>query len=233
MEDVNMTTPIGESEESLEVADPETSSVEEEEVAELPVKTERDAAFAEMRRRAESAERRVQELETGNRGMSEALGLFFNGETPDDQIAEARAYHENRPVSEVKAEMEAMAKNNAMLAENESLKNQLTLMRAEQAMAADLIEIQSIDPEIKSLADLGDTYADLIANGVDAKTAYYAAKARMEQEHINLPKTAGRVNSSSPTKEFFTREEVEANRSNPEWMSKNHDKIRSSMAKWK
>ena len=84
--------------EEPEVAEPdnevETLGAEEPEVAE-PVRTEQDAAFAQMRRHNEELERQLAEAQRQSKEYEDALGLFFDGE---DKSLQAQAYATQRPL---------------------------------------------------------------------------------------------------------------------------------------
>ena len=81
---------MGEGAEELEAADPvegNLSGAEEQEVA-APVKTEQDAAFADMRRQIEALQRERDEQSKRAQEFEDALGLFFDG---DDKAGQANA----------------------------------------------------------------------------------------------------------------------------------------------
>lgn len=234
---------MSESAEIQEVADPDVESEEMESVAETPARTESDAAFAEMRRRAESAERRAAELERGNSDMMQALGLYFDGDTSDKKIAQAIAHYEDRPLEDVERERRERAEYDNIRGENEVLRNELYSIRAEKDMADDLRALQSIDPTIKSLQELGPEYLDFRfgaadsdgirhGTGLTAEQALWAMRSKEERNRLTPAQPIGKVNESPTEKEFLDRDEVMANRNNHEWMVKNHDKIRRSQSRW-
>ena len=125
--------------EEPEVAEPVIEEgAEEPEVAE-PVKNDSDTAFAELRRRAEEAERRVNELEARNAEYDETLGLFFDGE---NKIAQARAYHDEVPVEQVVANMQAAREKQEMQSQNETLKAENDLLKYNRQKDLDLAELK-------------------------------------------------------------------------------------------
>lgn len=205
------------------------AGAEEQEVAE-PVKSASDAAFAEMRRAREAAENALKAKESENAQLMKGLGLFFDGKTADEKYAQALAYSQNRSVEDVQRELEEKSRIDSVTRENEELKKQLQDISIQKAMADDLQTIQSIDPTVKSLEDLGQTYLELIAKGVGAEDAYWAVQAKKAKEKITPPEMPGKVNTIPAEKDFYTRDEV-ANMSQAE-ISRNFDKIRASMTKW-
>ena len=150
-----------ESEERVEVADPLDNGTPSEpneaidEEADTHVensindsgRTESDAAFAEMRRKNEGLERDVQMLQ-------EALGRYFDGETPEELALMAQAYQEEREYDDVKAdhdkekELEDL-REKVRLAEEEKMN-----LEIDQLIAQGLRDVQEIDPTIKSLEEL-------------------------------------------------------------------------------
>ena len=114
--------------------------------------------------------------------------------------------------------------------ENEALKAKQQQAAVELAIEHDLKVIQKIDPNVKSLEELGDTFIRLIASGANAEDAYYAAIAKKEKETKSPAKPPGKIGQSGGEKDFFTKEEVE--QMSPEEVHKNYEKIKTSMKKW-
>ena len=219
--------------EEQELAEPVEvqEGAEEQELAE-PVDTKKDSdtAFAEMRRAKEKAERDLSIANAEKKQMYDALGLYFDGDTAEDKIAQAIANAQGRDVADVKRELAEKSEIESIKAENEALKVELNANKAKEAMAKDLAEIQAIDPSVTTLADLGPTFARLIFNGCDAKTAYFAAKAEQEHNKVVPPKPPGKIGVTEHEKEYFTKEEVQ--KMSPAEIEKNYDKIRASQMKW-
>lgn len=212
--------------EAQEVADPveETETgVEDEEVAEpQDNRTEQDAAFAEMRRQNEELTRRAEQYEA-------ALANFFDGEG-DELIVQARALGEEKSEEQIRAEIEAEMRVRELEAQNEALQDANVEFEIERRMAEDLHTLQSIDPSIKSIEEMDETFFNCIGAGLSATDAYYAMKAKEQAQKIVPPTSIGKVNATSEPKDYYTRDEVEA-------MSKaeikaNYDTIRKSMTKW-
>ena len=204
------------SEETQDVADPVEVSAEENNS-----RTAQDSAFAELRRSNSDLQRRNEQLE-------EALGLFFNDS--EDLVAQAHAYSRGVSVDEVEEEFRQAEELEEATAENEQLRNEILNLRAEQLMRDGLREIQSIDPTVKSLEELGGNFAKYIESGLSSTQAYYAVQAERQTNKINKPSAIGRVNSETVERDYFTSEEVD--RMSSEEIDKNWDKVMRSMKKW-
>ena len=224
-----------ESVETEEVAElPEDESVETEEVAELPDseeveseteevsdgRTEQDSAFAEMRRRN-------QELENENKLMFEALNRYFNGDDATELSIQANAYADDRSPDEVRAEFEQNQEAENLRSENEELHEQLLNIQIEQQMAEDLRTIQKIDPTIKTLDDLGDSFINFIGAGLNATDAYYASIVKDQKEKVYPPSEIGRIADTKIDRDYYTSEELD--NLTDEEMDENWDKVMRSM----
>ena len=213
----------GTGEEEQEVAEPVDEEGEEEQEVAEPV-NKSDSAFAELRRRAEEAERKVNELEARNAEYDETLGLFFDG---DNKIAQARAYHDEVPVEQVVANMQAAREREEMQSQNESLKAENDLLRYNQMKAQDLAELKEHGiTDIADVEELGEDFFRYRANGLSASEAYDFIQMRKPKP----PKSMGKVEPSPTEKDFFTRDEVMAMSSAERF--KHIDKITASMKKW-
>jgi len=197
-----------------EVAEPVEEVVtgaEEQEVAEPVDKS--DAAFAEMRRE-------IQQLKLDNARKDKALGFYFDG---DNKEVKAIAHAMGQSPEDVQRALDADA-------ELSQLRETLQSERAERAMEKDLAEIQKLDPNVKSLDDLGETYANYIRAGLSGVDAYAAIKAKENLSTETPPKTIGNLKTEQVKKDYFTSEEVD--RMSPSEQLANHEAIMSSMAKW-
>lgn len=197
-----------------EVAEPAEEVVtgeEEQEVAEPADKS--DAAFAEMRRENER-------LRLENARKDKALGLYFDGENKE---VKAIAHAMGQDPADVQKAFDADAKISQL---EETLQSE----RAERAMEKDLAEIQKLDPNVKSLDDLGETYANYIRAGLSGVEAYAAIKAKENLNTETPPKTIGNLSTAQVKKDYFTSEEVD--RMSPSEQLANHEAIMNSMAKW-
>lgn len=219
------------SEEMQEVAAPvEVETSEETQEVAAPVKSEADAAFAEMRRQNQALAQEKEAAEQAARELTEALGLYFEGESPEDLAIKAKANYEQRSPEELKAEIEAQKQQELILKENQTLKEQLNNIRVEKMMAESLSAIQALDPSVKSLDELGSDFADYIRAGLSTEQAYYATKSREIAETPTPPKAIGEVKAGEAEKDYFTSDEVD-NMSQDE-IRKNLEKIKASMARW-
>jgi hypothetical protein len=216
----------GQGAEAPELAEPVVEEGEEEQELAEPVieRTPQDSAFAEMRRRLEEAERRNAELEAERNQYDETLGLFFEG---DNKIAQARAHHDQVPVEQVLANMEAAKLQKEQQTRLEALEAENNTLRFNQLKALDLAELKEHGvSDIKDVEELGEQYFVYRSNGMSAREAYDFIQARK----VVPPKSMGKPKTSPPEKEFFTRDEVMAMSS--EERTKNALKIRESFRKW-
>ena len=155
-----------ESAETQEVAEPDTAEdsaevAEEggyEEEEQTFEKNDADAAFAEMRRNNQRLEREA-EL------MREALSRYFEGETAEELSDNAIAYAEERDPAEYRQEREQREEFESLKAEKQALEEAMLEMEVDRRMEADLKEIQAINPNVKSLDELGESF--VITRGLD------------------------------------------------------------------
>ena len=218
-----------------EVAEPAGIGAEVQEVAEPVVEAETepvieefeepgdksDSAFAEYRRRAEEAERELADLRAEQLARQETMRRITGSEDGEfSAIAEAMGIDEADLIATYEAESDAAKKDLRI----QDLENQLMMQQ-------DLAEIQRLDPGIKDLSELGETFLNLKEKGVDTESAYWAAKARREATQMKPPKAPGRANISQPEKNFFTEDEVNAMTSEQKYA--NADKILASLPRWK
>lgn len=194
-----------------EPAEEVVTGAEEQEVAEPVDKS--DAAFAEMRRENERLR-----LEIARK--DKALGLYFDGENKE---VKAIAHAMGQDPADVQKAFDADAKISQL---EETLQSE----RAERAMEKDLAEIQKLDPNVKSLDDLGETYANYIRAGLSGVEAYAAIKAKENLNTETPPKAIGNLSTAPVKKDYFTSEEVD--RMSPSEQLANHEAIMNSMAKW-
>lgn len=213
-----------ESEETQEVAEPETEVVDN---SQEETRTKQDAAFAEQRRRIQELERANEEARAENEQMLAALQRFFDGDNATDLSINANAYAEQRDPEEYRAEYEQKAELERLKADNQSLLEQINSIKVEQLMRDGLKEIQAIDPNVKSLEELGETFAHFIGAGLTSKEAYYATIARDAKEKVQPPDAIGRINDTKIERDYYTSEELD-NLSSDE-MDANWDKVMRSM----
>ena len=228
---------INESAEIQEVAEPETEALESAETQEVaepdkaedsatvaesaePQRTEADARFAEMRRQN-------QQLEREAKMMREALSRYFEGETAEELSINANAYAEERDPAEYRQEWERQQDYERALRENEELRDQMLEMEIEKRMRDGLREIQEIDPNVKSLDELGESFVHMIAAGLTNKEAYYATIAMKSKEKIFAPDPIGKVSDNRVERDYYTSEELD--NLTDEELDANWDKVMRSM----
>lgn len=217
-----------ESAESPEVADPETTEqAETEEVeaqettTEEPLRTESDRAFAEQRRH-------IQELERQNSLLVGALGRYFEGEDAEDLSVQALAHADQRDPEAVRAELARDLELEELRRERDELRTAQLDMEVENLMRRSLNEIQAIDPSVKSLDELGETFVNFIGAGLSAKEAYYATQVRDGKEKVYAPSPIGKMSDTRVERDHYTSEELD-NLSDEE-MDANWDKVMRSMS---
>lgn len=224
---------MNESAETQEVAEPETEALESEETQEVAEtasetetpteateqpthqRTEQDAAFAEMRRQ--------------NQQMMAALSRYFDGDSVEDLVINANAYAEQRDPEDYRQDYERDREYEDLKLRNQELEEQLLDAEVDRLMREGLREVQAIDPNVKSLDDLGDTFTNLIANGIPTKQAYYAAKAMELNEKVLAPTAIGRVSDTKAERDYYTSEELD--NLTDEEMDANWDKVMRSMGR--
>lgn len=199
--------------EEQEVAEPAevAEGAEGQEVA-APV-DKSDAAFAALRRENE-------QLRLENARKDKALGFYFDG---DNKEVQAIAHAMGRSTEDVQKALDTDT-------EISRLREDLQRERAERAMEKDLAEIQRIDPNVKSLDELGETYANYIRAGLSGVDAYAAIKAKENLNTETPPKTIGNLSTEPVKKDYFTSEEVD--KMSPSEQLANHEAIMASMSKW-
>ena len=224
-ETVEVAEPLNEDEESVEtaeVADPSESEevVSEPEENQEGGRTAQDSAFAEMRRRN-------RELENDNKLMFDALNRYFTGDDARELSIQANAYADSRDPEEVRAEFERSREEEELRSENEELKEQLMNIQIEQRMAEDLRTIQGIDPTVKSLDDLGESFINYISAGLDATDAYYASLLKDQKEKVYPPSEIGKISDTKIDRDYYTSEELD--NLTDEELDANWDKVMRSM----
>ena len=210
-----------ESAETQEVADPDEAEYSEEtQEVETHERTEADARFAEMRRQNQQLERDAQM-------MREALSRYFEGETAEELSINANAYAEERDPDEYRQEWEREQDYERALRENEELRDRMLEMEIDKRMEEGLREVKEIDPNIKSLDELGESFIHMIAAGLTTKEAYYATLAMKNNEKVYAPDPIGRVSDNRVERDYYTSEELD--NLTDEELDANWDKVMRSM----
>ena len=218
------TEALEESAETQDVAEPATETDNSEEATEQPThqRSEADAAFAEMRRQNQA-------LQQEHDMMMQALSRYFDGDSVEDLVINANAYAEQRDPEDYRQDYERNREYEDLKARNAELEEQLLDAEVNRLMREGLREVQSIDPNVKSLDDLGSTFTNLIANGIPTKEAYYAAKAMELKEKVLAPDAIGRVSDTKAERDYYTSEELD--NLTDEEMDANWDKVMRSMGR--
>ena len=218
------TEALEESAETQDVAEPATETDNSKESYEQPThqRSEADARFAEMRRQNQA-------LQQEHDMMMQALSRYFDGESVEDLVINANAYAEQRDPEDYRQDYERNREYEDLKLRNQELEEQLLDAEVNRLMREGLREVQSIDPNVKSLDDLGDTFTHLIANGIPTKEAYYAAKAMELKEKVLAPDAIGRVSDTKAERDYYTSEELD--NLTDEEMDANWDKVMRSMGR--
>lgn len=183
----------------------------------------KDAAFAQMRREMEQAQRESRRLQ------SALERLNFRGENTDELLDQVEAYNSGKSVDQIRKSRQAQERLMSLQQENVALRQR----ESRRVFADDLAEIKSKYPEVKAreIGELGDEFVRLRASGVDNLMAYEVVRRHQELTQKPTPPSTGSVKSAGgAVKEYFTASEVRA--MSPSEVKKNYAKIRKSMQKW-
>ena len=237
------------SEQTQEVAEPEPQQeAEQPKVEERDY--ERDAAFANMRRSMEQAQKEKEEtqklleaMKAEKERLTNSFGLFgFKGNV-DEIEDQAKAHYSGKTVEEVRNERlqaqkvfeEQQRREQENLAKDNQIKDLQRQLYA-RILDDDLKKVQSIDPSIKSLDDLGADFAKMRMSGVSTDVAYHAVKSSLEANKKTPPPEMGKVNATQKAdKTYYTQDEVDAMIASNDKALDNPgvlEKIRKSMTKW-
>ena len=220
---------VEESAETQEVAEPDNAESTTEATEESHGKTAQDAAFAEQRRRIQELEEQLHTSNYEHDLMMAALSRYFDGDTAEELSINANAYAEERDPDEYREAFEHDKEFDRVQAENEDLRNRLIDAEVDRLMREGLREIQEIDPNVKSLDELGDKFGGFIRAGLPTKEAYYATKAMELKEKIFAPDAIGKVSDTKAERDYYTSAELDA--LTDEEMDENWDKVMRSLGK--
>lgn len=220
-------TDVTESAETQEVADPAEAESKPEETESS--RTKQDAAFAEQRRRIQELEELERQYKRENDAMMAALSRYFDGETAEELSIAANAYAEQRDPEEYRQEWEHNREFEELKQQKERLEEQLLNAEVERLMREGLREVREIDPNVKSLDELGEPFANFIRAGLPTKEAYYATKAMELKEKIYAPDAIGRVADTKTERDYYTSAELDA--LTDEEMDANWEKVMRSMSR--
>lgn len=204
--------------ETQEAADPVESTVTEEPGQHQ--RTEMDSRFAEMRRENERLQREHAQMQS-------ALSRYFEGDNAVDLAIRAQAYAEDRAEADVRAEYERDAEYEDMKSKYEEMEQTLLDLQVEQMMKEGLQEIQQINPNVKSLDELGESFLNFIGAGLSTKEAYYATITMEQKEKVMPPDAIGKVSDTRIERDYYTSEELD--NLTDEEIDANWDKVWKSM----
>lgn len=261
MELENTATEVVEVETDSEVAEPnespeegsnyqEVANPESEEVA-VEQSHEDNARFQEYRHKLEDAEkerdearRELEALKAAQQVREEVYAEYLDDEDDDFESILADSFGVSK--DELRARIQEKAEIERLRAENEQFRaeKELALQREQEAreneaLTAQLAEVQEIDPSIKTVLDFEEKFAglsvtptDYLKGGLTLKQAYWALKSEQDAHKRTPPPQVGGVKGGEPVEHEFTREEVLA--MTPEERTKNWKKIRAAQqsGKW-
>ena len=199
-----------------EAAAPESTENVEQATETQPVaenqRNERDAYYADLRRKQELDEARANnaKLQQQIDAAHKALGSYFEGNSLEEQLDYARAQTLGVDVSEIRKQRENEAQQAAV-------QNELNMYRQreiDRMMADDLKAVQAIDATVTSLNDLSPTFLALRFNQnapMSAEEAFLAMRAIETQTKQPKPASVGSVTSTGNIEsEFYTSEELDS-----------------------
>lgn len=202
-----------------------------------PQSREENRHFADMRRREETFRQLMGDTVNPDTGKPFANSTEFMAWRKTQQIQQQaqKAGMTPEAFGAVREQMrqEILASDPQVQQERARLQ-QYEQQEAEQCFARDLAAIKKAFPDEKAkhVSELGNEFMAMMASGkVSAVAAYRAIREQRQIDHP-APKSMGDVGGSGGTeKEYYTQDEVQ--RMSPAEVSKNYDKIRRSMTRWK
>lgn len=183
-----------------------------------PQSREVNHQFKLMRQEQERLQRQIAEQQTANNRLLEALkGYGYSGSAEEIAVQIAAAQRGISPEELNAEEQRAAERAKAMMqSDPEYLAMKQKAEAYEQAafdnlFKSDLAAIKKAFPDFKgkSIDDLGDQFAALRANGVDAVTAYAAMQQAKQATAKPVPPVMGAVNQTTAEKEFYTSDELD------------------------
>jgi len=196
-----------------------------------PQSTDDNAKFAAARRQAETEKNA---LKAQNDRLMQALGRFGYEGTPEEIADALMAQDQGISVEEATAQRQAADAENAKYRELQTQLDTFKPLAIQKLMADDLAKIQTVNPEVKNLDDLGADFFSLMGALRDPILAYDALMAKKARETKPVPQDIGAVNSSSSKeKDFYTSADVDKLTSKDYENPKIMERVRASMLKWK
>lgn len=215
----------------------EQPAAEERPAERTPQSREENRRFADMRRREETFRQLMGDTINPATGKPFANSTEFLAWRKSQQIQQQAKQAGMTPEAfgAVREQMrKEILESDPELQQDRALLQQYKQQEAEQCFARDLAAIKKAFPDEKAkhVSELGEEFMTMMASGkVSAVAAYRAIREQRQIDHP-APKSMGDVGGSGGTeKEFYTPDEVQ--RMSPAEVSKNYDKIRRSMTRWK
>lgn len=183
-----------------------------------PQSREVNHQFKLMRQEQERLQRQIAEQQTANNRLLEALKGYGYSGSAEEVAAQIAAAQRGISIEEFNAQEQQAAERAKAMMQNdpEYLAMKQKAEAYEQAafdnlFKSDLAAIKKAFPDFrgKTIDDLGDQFAALRANGVDAVTAYAAMQQAKQATAKPVPPVMGAVNQTPAEKEFYTSEELD------------------------
>ena len=193
-------TEIAEQSEGVETEQTETEGVTEETADPQPQSPEVNAAFADMRRRMEAAERKAAEVDSL---YAKQFGGYKNPET-GQPIRSARDYAEAMLAQQRVQARQQLQQNNIdpslidnlvanspVVRQAQATMAELTNMRAQQEVDRDIIEVLKLDPSLNSKDDLmKDPSFSMVIDKVRSGMSLVDAYKLVNFDRLSSSKTA-------------------------------------------
>lgn len=224
---------------SQEVADPAVGE-DKPSAVQTP---EQNAWYAEQRRAASEAKAEADKAKAAAARLQSVLNTYgYQGE-PEEIADILEAQKQSITVDELRSAREAEAKRIREAAMNDpeirKLKEErdaLYEMQLDQIRKGDLEKVKKAFPDVsaKDVKELGEQFASLRANGIDAVVAYAAIKQAEGATKPKTPPSIGSVNNATArVKDFYTPEEVDAFTDADLNDPVKFEAARKSMTKWR
>lgn len=203
---------------------------------------EQNAWYAEQRRAASEAKAEADKAKAAAARLQSVLNRYGYQGSPEEIADQVEAQEQKISVEQLRAVREQEAKRIREAAMNDpefkKLKEErdaLYEMQLDQIRKGDLEKVKKAFPDVsaKDVKELGEQFASLRANGIDAVVAYAAIKQAEGATKPKTPPSIGSVNNATArVKDFYSPEEAdtlsEAQLNDPNvWAA-----LRKSMTKW-
>jgi SOS-response transcriptional repressor LexA len=181
---------------------------------------EQNAWYAEQRRAASEAKAEADKAKAAAARLQSVLNKYGYQGSPEEIADQVEAQEQKITVEQLRAVREQEAKRIREAAMNDpeirKLKEErdaLYEMQLDQIRKGDLEKVKKAFPDVaaKDVKELGEQFASLRANGIDAVVAYAAIKQAEGATKPKTPPSIGSVNNATArVKDFYTPEEVDS-----------------------